>query len=100
MNNLKNINCKKALLEGAKIIVGDARLIVPVVTGYLRDSIHSEETDNGAEVRVDADYASFVEFGTYKMRAHPFIRPAVDINKSKIENKMKEIIEKEVKEKI
>jgi HK97 gp10 family phage protein len=31
-----------------------------------------------SKVAADAFYAKFVEFGTAKMRAHPFMRPAVD----------------------
>jgi hypothetical protein len=53
-----------------------------ILGGALRDSIHAEDvtaTDNGWEVSVTASvrYARYVEYGTYKDHAQPFIRPAI-----------------------
>jgi HK97 gp10 family phage protein len=44
----------------------------------LRSSIESVSIEAGksAEVRVGAPYAAFVEFGTYKMAARPYLYPA------------------------
>ena len=59
-------------------IAVDARARAPVATGYLRSSIKSVSTAAGksADVRADASYAAFVEYGTYKMAAQPFLYPA------------------------
>lgn len=53
-----------------------AQLFSPVDTGALRASIVAEAS--GGEWSVDATqpYAGFVEFGTSKMRAQPFMTPA------------------------
>ncbi|MEN2364093.1 HK97-gp10 family putative phage morphogenesis protein [Lacticaseibacillus paracasei] len=53
----------------------------PVRTGFLKSNIHvlpvEKKTDQViGTVKSDADYSSFVEFGTYKMSAEPFMRPA------------------------
>jgi HK97 gp10 family phage protein len=57
-----------------------ARTIVPVDTGYLQSTIyHKVDDDNfGAELGATADYAAFVELGTSRMAAEPFIRPALE----------------------
>jgi HK97 gp10 family phage protein len=66
-------------------IVLKARAIVPVRTGALRASI----TKMGGGMRwvatATAGYAIFVEFGTRKMAAQPFLRPAAEaVNMSDI----------------
>lgn len=54
----------------------------PVDTGRLRSSIAEElGSDSQGLVEVvgtDVDYAPHVEFGTSRMRAQPFLRPALD----------------------
>ena len=59
----------------------------PVRTGFLKSNIHVEPVEKKTDqvigtVTSDADYSSFVEFGTYKMSAQPFIRPAVSDGQS------------------
>src|SRR5712691_13341425 len=67
-----------------------AKEIVPVRTGHLLESISAifgedvEDPDSGGspkafdpvQVVADTPYASFVEFGTSKMAAQPFMGPA------------------------
>jgi HK97 gp10 family phage protein len=87
LEQLKNIgegiNKTKALLAGANIIVDRAKEIVPVDTGTLRDSIEALEIDGDVYIHASADqgggeYSAFVEFGTVKMSAQPYVRPAID----------------------
>ena len=60
-------------------IVIDAKQLVPVLTGKLRDSIKKvEPTVGNFSVIADTDYALFVELGTGKMPAKPFLRKALD----------------------
>lgn len=61
-------------------IVTTAKSIVPVDTGYLKSSIFAESGERGksADVIVGAPYAAFVEYGTYKMAAQPFLTPAFE----------------------
>jgi HK97 gp10 family phage protein len=56
-----------------------ARQFAPVDTGFLVSSIHSESIEAGktAIVQADAEYAAYVEYGTYKAPAQPFLGPAV-----------------------
>lgn len=55
-----------------------AKRIVPVDTGDLQASIHPEVSDEGMFVVADSEYASFVEQGTSKSPAQPFLRPALN----------------------
>ena len=75
------------------IVLGDemvsiARGIVPIRTGFLRDSIFADfvESDLTLTFGATAPYADFVEFGTYKMRAQPYLRPALDSSQDRIVN--------------
>lgn len=49
----------------------------PVDTGLLQSTIRAETVDDTVYVYVSTHYWQFVEFGTSKMRAQPFIRPAL-----------------------
>ncbi len=47
--------------------------------GTLRNSITHEQWDEKTEViGSTVDYSKFVELGTYKMKARPFMRPAAE----------------------
>ena len=58
-----------------------ARSLCPVDTGRLRSSIVMRKGRDGrgfyVEVGTSVNYAPFVEFGTSKQRAQPFLLPAV-----------------------
>ncbi len=70
---------RMAVKSSADRIAQRARSYAPVQTGALRNSIESVSNLAGkeAEVRVNAPYAAYVEYGTYKMDAQPFLTPAV-----------------------
>lgn len=60
-----------------------AKRLCPVDTGRLRSSItHSEPERRGDVVAVrigtNVEYARFVELGTSRARAQPYLRPALD----------------------
>jgi HK97 gp10 family phage protein len=48
----------------------------PVDTGVLKSNNMAEIIRNELTLYNNTPYAKFVEFGTYKMRAQPFMRPA------------------------
>lgn len=52
----------------------------PVDTGQLRNSIQLKLSLNGmtAIVSANTEYAAYQEYGTRKMTAHPFLRPALN----------------------
>jgi HK97 gp10 family phage protein len=58
-----------------------ARSLCPVDTGRLRSSIVMRKGRDGlgfyVEVGTSVSYAAFVEFGTSKRRAQPFLTPAI-----------------------
>ncbi len=66
------------LAEGALIIAQQAENNCPVDTGFLRSTVFVREAGNDVEIGFEAHYASYVEFGTYKMAAQPYLRPAFD----------------------
>lgn len=65
--NIKE-SAKKGLGRGAKKIQKNAKMLAPVKTGQLRNSIKtkSEITPDGAEAKVytNVEHAPYVEFGT------------------------------------
>lgn len=105
---LDRIVLNSALMSGARLIVADAKLRVPVRTGELRRNIRARtvkpEGRHTATVIVgvrkltkkqlfklrkkksranasDPYYWRFVEMGTSKMSARPFLRPAFESKK-------------------
>lgn len=62
----------------ASKIQREAMRTVPVDTGNLKRSIILDVEDGGksATVTATADYSAYVEYGTRKMSARPFMRPA------------------------
>jgi HK97 gp10 family phage protein len=60
-------------------IESTAKIRCPVDTGALRASIQSEMTgDTSGVVGTNIEYAPFVEFGTSKMAAQPYMTPAAE----------------------
>lgn len=59
-----------------------AKRMCPVDTGRLRSSIAEELRTDGRDlseiVGTDVEYAPYVELGTRRMRAQPFLRPAAE----------------------
>jgi HK97 gp10 family phage protein len=61
-------------------IEADAKAKVPVKTATLQRSIHTVMSNGGLSARVGPSvfYGLFVEFGTRRMGARPFMRPAAE----------------------
>ena len=72
-----------ALRAAALIPQNAAKENVPVLTGTLKRSLHQEDVPGQVAVAVGTDvpYAEHVEFGTSRMPARPYLRPALDENK-------------------
>jgi HK97 gp10 family phage protein len=74
------------LYEAAKPIADEARRIVRVRTGTLRDSIKialatkDQKAERGSAIFIGATefYAHFMEFGAPQHPPYPFMRPAFD----------------------
>ena len=71
-----------------------AQGIVPVRTGNLMASIFAEVDEDNLAVTLGAtaDYASFIEYGTVKMRAQPFLEPAAAIGQEEMNARIEEAI--------
>ena len=109
---------RKALEQSCLIVEGDAKTKCPVNSGQLRQSINHKVEDNAGWVSTNVEYAPYVEIGTgiyssegggrqtpwvYKdaegqwhrtsgQKPHPFMKPAVEQNTSKIIDQFKGLI--------
>jgi len=82
---------EQAADAGGRLALLEAKRRCPVRTGRLKESLHLQ---NGKKTEIKADvkiqpgkkeyYGTFVELGTKRMPARPFMRPAVDENKERI----------------
>jgi len=59
-------------------IEADAKKIVPVDTGNLKNSITSDIDGPHGEVGPTASYGAYVEYGTARMAPQPYMGPAAD----------------------
>lgn len=95
----------KALKNAAEPVLEDAKANVPIRTGKLKEGLKIGKIKNKDGVKyilVGVDrgdnseifYGKFIEFGTSKRAAHPFLQPAYEKNK----NNIKEIIAETLKE--
>lgn len=98
----------QAVSAGARIIRDAGKQAAPVDTGALRNSIYTKrikELSSTEEAtyfvgarsgykykskNADGWYFHMVEFGTEKMQARPFLRPAFEANKMRAYDKIKE----------
>ena len=63
---------------------GDVKLRTPVDTGRLRNSItHMMEGDDTVVIGTNVEYAAYVEMGTRKMDAQPYLKPGIEENLDK-----------------
>lgn len=74
---LVEVKAAKAVAETVVGIATEAQARAPVQTGALRASISPHVGYKDGHVKVDAEYAAYVEYGTYKMPAKPYLQPAV-----------------------
>ena len=74
-------------MVGAEVVYDLSQNDVPVDTGELRDSGEVLQDGDEAIVRYTAEHAAPIEFGTSKMAAQPYLRPAIDKH-SKIQSEM------------
>lgn len=66
-------------------------------TGALRDSINYEVNPKQVRVFAEKEYATFVENGTSKQKAQPFMRPAAEKTRPKLSQRTREALAKRLK---
>ena len=83
---------ERALTRIGLAAEGYAKKEAPVDTGNLRNSItHAEEIKEKATyVGTNVEYATFVELGTSRSRAQPYLRPAATEHTTTYRNILKE----------
>ena len=82
-----------ALEECGLVAEGYAKRLCPVDTGNLRNSITHTQSGNAEYIGTNVEYAPYVEMGTTRTRAQPFIKPSVADHV----DRYKRIIEKRLK---
>ena len=75
--------------ETAFHILGEARKRAPVATGALRDNSEVTDGDGYKNVEFHQEYAPYVELGTHKMTARPFLTPAVEAEAKLLEDRLR-----------
>ena len=68
--------CERALIRIGLQAETYAKRECPVDTGNLRNSITNAVDDKSAYVGTNVEYAPYVELGTSRAKAQPFIKPA------------------------
>ena len=72
---------REFLPKAGNIVLSHAQRNVPVDKGILRASLNSRITVDQAIIGTNVNYAPYQEYGTTKMKAQPYLRPAVDKNR-------------------
>lgn len=67
---------------------------IPVLTGFLRRSFIMDIIDKGHTGRVtsNVEYGPYVEYGTFKQAAQPYMRPAIKYIRPLFLNDMKKLL--------
>lgn len=100
LRQLTNLNdnvekgIERGLAKGALRVEIAAKEQTPVDTGKLRGSIQTNLSPKQAEVGTNVEYAPYVELGTSKMAAQPYLYPALAANRKKILDDIKNEIKK------
>lgn len=103
--DIGDIDLTPEITEATAKVQKTAKELAPYDTGDLFRSIHRTIRDKGSRnvtgvVYTTLEYAPYQEFGTVKMEAKPFMRPAMNINRAGIYQSMKKYIRDEIKKKI
>lgn len=91
---------EKALGNAAEVIGGmaesHAKEYCPVDTGNLRNSITHDHKESGDKATVyvgtNVEYAPYVELGTYKMDAQPYLRPGIEDHRAEYQEAFETIM--------
>jgi len=93
LKEISQVNMEQAIVKGLEILKQYSMQNAPVKTGFLRDSHEIV----GTELRVNAEYAAAVEYGTVNMAAQPYLRPALDEHQDEISKAIQEDIQRQIR---
>lgn len=68
----------KVVRKVALDVEATAKVNAPVDTGHLESSISTDVDGLTAEIGPTAEYGGYVEYGTSKMSAQPYMGPAIE----------------------
>jgi len=87
----------RALKLSGLVVEGKAKLLAPVDTGRLRNSIKSVmQSKTVVRVGTNVFYAKFMEFGTVFISPRPFLRPALRLSKNKIKQIFRSVLKTQI----
>lgn len=90
-----HIATNRELDLSSKRIARMAKVKAPVDTGALKNSIFSAKAGNLTyKVTAPQHYAIYVEKGTRKMRAQPYLKPALDAERPKLISNLRKLYER------
>lgn len=106
LRDAARVGLRLGVSEAAGLFEAEAKDIVPVDTGTLRDSIHTETLIDEAEkqqlsVEPNTPYAHRIEFGFvgvdslgrhYHQAAQPYMRPAFDMKQDEASQTIKDSV--------
>jgi len=93
-NDIQDI-LSKSVSQGAAVIEREAKQIVHVDTGRLRNSIREIKTESSA-TRAESQVGTDVEYGPDVEFRYPYLRPAIDNN----EDEIKDAVEMSIKSRL
>lgn len=90
---MKRVALEAVGLQGETNAKMEITAVGAVDTGRLRNSLSHATDEDSAYIGTNVEYATYVEMGTSKMKARPYLEPAVtnhvDEYKELVENYMK-----------
>lgn len=77
--NAKNAAIARALEAMGLQAEGYAKMLAPVDTGRLRNSLthDARPSEEAVYIGTNVEYAPYVEYGTRRSRAQPYLEPAI-----------------------
>ncbi len=95
------VDMKSTTPEKVKEIMGEigesSKMVMdshtPVRTGKLKANNTLAETENGFDLSNATEYAVFIERGTRKMKAQPFLEPAAEYAAQEMDNRLPSALE-------
>jgi HK97 gp10 family phage protein len=95
VENVKPSAAGRVVKSVAFQVEGKAKMLAPVDTGALRNSIYTERQDDITYwVIAPVAYAAYVELGTSRMRAQPYLVPALEGMRAEFNRRMAELVSK------
>lgn len=94
----KELDIMPVISNATRLVQRTAKQTVAVDTGILRTSIKTKlyPKQKSGVVFTTTEYAPYIEFGTSKMSAQPFLQPAMKSNEKDINNMLKKHIKQEL----